>query len=334
MKSFSNLFFAALAVCLVSGCEYDAEKFTSQKPVDFVYINNSDYKIDALLLKSESGDYDRLVNETTISLKPGERMMVVTNDPVDGNEEIYRQYIVIFNDSEFYSCRYRDKIGYLGSWRWNYDIPLYPSSYKVLSGTRENGHTVYEFTFTNACYDSARGECWVSDVVLTDESGVRYFKGWDTYDDEWNSGQGVMIDGLSWSPFDYHSNNERTEHCGYDQAMKSCPTGWRLPTEEEFKSLSANYSGWGGSAFEEDGIWFSGTNEYSSDVPSVRLRPSNSWSTLGHKVGKYWTSTKVSDDEAVAFTFDDKGEVGLANESVAKECLIRCVKSDRKKYSY
>ena len=345
MKSFANLFLAVLAVCLVSGC-YNAEEFTSQKPVDFVYINNSDYKIDALLLKSRSvtTDYDSLINVTNINLKPGERMTVVTEDPVDGRFAIFYQYVVIFNDSEFYCCFAKNRVdlnpGYV-NFGWNENIPMYPSSYKVLRGTRENGHTVYEFTFTNAHYDIVRDKYFMdaSDIVLTDDQGVRYFKGWDRYDDGLNVGAGVTIDGLLWSPFDCFSGKESTAHRGYDEALTLCPIGWRLPTAEEFKSLSSNHSKWGevrdsdgDASSSAEGIWFCGTNEYSQEAPSIHLRPSDRWSTLGHKVGKYWSSTKVSDEEAVTFTFDDKGEVGLASESVTKNCLVRCVKDDRKKY--
>lgn len=40
----------------------------------------------------------------------------------------------------------------------------------------------------------------------------------------------------------------------------------------------------------------------------------------------------MSDEEAMAFSFDDKGEVGLDGENITKYCMVRCVKSDRKKY--
>lgn len=341
MKRINFCLFIILIALVVTGC-YDPKKYSSEKPVDFVYVNNSDYKINALLLDwpHASDYYDSLINKTTINLEPGEKMTVVTDKVVNGSYSIFAQYFVVFNDTEFFYCFRKFHYGFSSECGWDENIPLYPTSYKILPGTNENGHTVYEFTFTNAHYDSVMENSAVSDVILTDENGKRYFQGWERYKDGFIDGMGVVIDGLAWSPFDWFmrvNNNLVPDHRCFDEAI--CPTGWRLPTADEFKSLATNHSKWGeerervNSVYDEaEGMWFSGTNEYSADIPAIHLSVSDRWSTPINKVGKYWTSTKTSDEEAIAFTFSNNGKVELSQENVSKNCLVRCIKSDRRKY--
>lgn len=52
---------------------YNPEEYSSEKPVDFVYINKSDYTINALLLDHKTDALDTLLdNKTTINLEPGD----------------------------------------------------------------------------------------------------------------------------------------------------------------------------------------------------------------------------------------------------------------------
>lgn len=332
--------FAVLMALVVTGCCYDPKEYASEKPVDFVYVNKSDYKINALLLNHITESYDTLLDKTTINLEPGEQVTIVTDEPVDGYD-LFCQYVVIFNDSDFFCCRCRPRLG-----DWDDDIPMYPQCYKILPGTNENGHAVYEFTFTNVHYDSVNENRWVSDIIVTDENGERYFKDWERYDDNMNVGMGVMIDGLVWSPFDYDTKVDKLQghfhSVNFEDAQKSCPKNWRAPTADEFKLLSSNHSKWGEGKGKptyyvdndktEDGLWFSGLNAFSDEVPSVFLYSRDLWSDNFLKVGKYWSSTKASDGKALAFRFDSRGKIGLVQEDESEYCMLRCVKSNRRKY--
>ncbi len=344
MKRINFCLFVILMALAVTACRYDPKEYASEKPVDFVYVNKSDHKINALLLNNITDGYDTLFDKTTINLEPGEQVTIATDEPVDGYE-LFCQYIVIFNDSDFFCCRCRPRLG-----DWDDDIPMYPQCYKILPGTNENGHAVYEFTFTNGHYDSVKENRWTSDIIVTDENGERYFKDWERYDDNMNVGMGVMIDGLVWSPFDYDTKVDKLQghfhSVNFEDAQKSCPKNWRAPTADEFKSLTANHSEWGErrgnggdgaiSVIEketkEEGIWCSGSVEYSSKSPAVHLSPYDWWSDGALRAGKYWTSTKVSEDEAIAFTFNSLGKMEFIQENISKNCMLRCVKSDKRKY--
>ncbi len=319
---------------------YKPEKYSSDNPVDFVYVNKSDYKINALLLDHVTYAYDTLLNnKTTINLEPGESVTIVTNNEVDGNSAIFNQYIVIFDDATFFSCMARERRSLYGR-GWNDGLPMYPTSYKILSGVNERNHTVYEFTFTNEHYEVVYDDNSKKDNILINEDGKFYFKDWERYADLQNEGMGVMIDNLLWSPFDYDTKVEQLKghfhFLIYEDAVKSCPQGWRAPTADEFAALTANHSKWGesrteqSSRFEENsevGYWFSGSKEYSVDVPAVYFDPHGTSDNLNQDEGIYWTSTQEPDDKmAVAFRFDKSGNIGLVQKEKSEPCLLRCVK--------
>lgn len=74
-----------------------------------------------------------------------------------------------------------------------------------------------------------------------------------------------------------------------------CPKGWRVPDWEEMIKLSKNQSLWTQNADGQNGIWFSGSNEYSHDVqriflPAGGFRDLNGKSSSRGTGGLYWTS--------------------------------------------
>ncbi len=325
---------------------YDPEEYSSKTPVDFVYVNKSDYKINALLLDHRTDAYDTLLNnKTTINLEPGDSVTIVTDKPVDGSREIFKQYVVIFNDSDFVSCNPRSRRNPTSG--WNADIPLYPISYKIYTDENERNHTVYEFTFTNDHYESACMTAYVYEKISTTERGERYFKDWKYYYDYQNSGTGVTIDSLVWSPGDYNSTmvprRGNYHYYKYEDALIKCPKGWRIPTAEEFSSLIANHSQWGDDSRKYDpeqytingGYWFSGSKEYTVDAPAVYFPSHYLWSDNDLKSGLYWTATRCSDNLALAFRFDNAGNIGLVQKDESETYLLRCVKDyNLRKYYY
>ncbi len=325
---------------------YEPEKYSSENPVDFVYINKSDYTINALLLNHKTSAYDTLLdNKTTINLEPGDSVTIVTDNPVDGNDAIFKEYIVIFNNTEFFCCVARSRRNPYGG--WDPDIPLYPISYKIRTNENERKHTVYEFTFTNNHYESMCTGSWVHDEICTTEEGERYFKDWEYYDGPQSQGMGVIIDSLVWSPCDYNSTMRiRGYHSyyKYEDALNICPKGWRTPTAEEFKSLMANHSQWGENRGEsvtdpkkatEEGYWFSGSNKYSLEAPAVFFPTHYLWRDNDLNVGLYWSATKDSDGLAKAFRFDSSGDIGIVSKDESDTYLLRCVKDyNRRKYYF
>ena len=326
--------FVALVMVLVTGCEYDAEKYSTKIPADFYYVNNSDHKMDMLFLPQgvTSSGYDTLIDKTTIHLRPGESVLVKTDDPVDGNDPIFGQFVVIYDDTEFFSYFSNSRVSSIWtisiSRGWDRKIPLYPISYKKLSGTNEFGHQTLEFIFTNEHYDMMKeGKDNVNDTIITVEHGERFFKGWNLY----KKYSGVDIGGVHWAPVDYV--NEYYGDLGYStyhEAMHGCPLSWRLPTAEEYKILSTNHSAWNAKYSDDSGMRFSGLKEYSADSPSLLLTPDVESGV--YREGNFWTSTKVSDDEALVFSFNNNNKVSLEPAGISKRYRVRCVKTEKRKY--
>lgn len=78
-----------------------------------------------------------------------------------------------------------------------------------------------------------------------------------------------------------------------------CPTGWRVPTYEELRTLIQNHSVWP-NIYNEDigqsGTWYSGETTYSEDVPQVFFPNAGAREGDGIVYGRgyggyYWSST-------------------------------------------
>ena len=311
-------------MALVTGCKYDAEKYSTKVPADFYYVNNSDHKMDMLFFPKGvwSSGYDTLIDKTTIHLRPGESILVKTDDPVDGHEPIFEQFVVIYDDTEFFS--YFSTIFR----RWDRRIPLYPISYERLYGTNEFGHQTLEFIFTNEHYDMMKaGKDNVNDTIITDEHGERFFKGWNLY----GKYSGVNIDGVLWAPVDYGEKNCGNQgYATYHEAIRGCPISWRLPTAEEYKILSTNHSAWNAKYSDDSGMRFSGLKEYSADSTSLLFTPDADSGV--YREGNFWTSTKVSNDEALLFSFNNNNKVSFKPAEISKRYRVRCVKTEKRKY--
>ena len=102
---------------------------------------------------------------------------------------------------------------------------------------------------------------------------------------------GAVIDGKTWMQYNVGASeaNLYGDHYNFDDAQSACPTGWRVPTSAELKSLSANYSDWT-TYLGVKGRWFSGSQTYSSTVPAIFLPVYSSNSSYGN----YWSSTEYS----------------------------------------
>lgn len=140
--------------------------------------------------------------------------------------------------------------------------------------------------------------------------------------------QGVEIDGLVWAKENVgiSKTTPYVGYCNFTIAQTACPEGWRLPTEEEFKNLSRNYS----EVMEHNGIrgrWFSGSTPYKKGVKAVFLPMAGC--DVGDSVassGYYWSSTGNDSGSAYRLFFAGSvvGVYGLSSSNVFS---VRCLKN-------
>lgn len=132
----------------------------------------------------------------------------------------------------------------------------------------------------------------------------------------------VTIDGLTWSQKNLgaESVNDHGELYTIDEAKTACPEGWRLPTKEEIKSLTTNYS-WD-LIDGTYGLLCYGSGQTGNEHPAVFLpasEPNATW-------GQYWTSSEQTSSYGynyVALFFSSS--ISTSGYSDIDECSVRCV---------
>jgi uncharacterized protein (TIGR02145 family) len=127
-----------------------------------------------------------------------------------------------------------------------------------------------------------------------------------------------MVDNLAYAPtsgnyWPYDNNDNNIPIYGYlyhwETALKACPLGWHLPTDEEWTIL-ANVLGETpggklkatGTIEQSSGLWLSpnlgATNESGFNaLPGGIRNPGGSYADIG-KVGTWWTSTEFNEVSA------------------------------------
>lgn len=111
----------------------------------------------------------------------------------------------------------------------------------------------------------------------------------------------VTIDGVTWATLNVGATNEDNWGiCGtlftYDNALKACPEGWRLPTEDEVEALQLFSRS--GEMYGVKGVWFSGSTPYkdytAADVNAIFIPLAGFNDGYGWKLpndeGYYWYS--------------------------------------------
>mgnify|MGYP002521986951 FL=1 len=109
----------------------------------------------------------------------------------------------------------------------------------------------------------------------------------------------VKVGDLKWATKNVGAtkDNPYGELFTYEQALKACPDGWRLPTSDELEQLSQFYSvpvSYDGM----NGMWFSGSTPYKEGVDAVFLPMAGHDNGEGKEsigsYGGYWSSTAWS----------------------------------------
>lgn len=150
---------------------------------------------------------------------------------------------------------------------------------------------------------------------------------------------GLEIDGLKWQILNWgtkstaeyvfweSADGSHWEGFSFKEAAARCPSGWRLPTREELRSLSTNYS-------EQTSIngvygrWFSGKTSYSKDVNSIFLPITYTpkYTLPIRDYGYYLSQTRYSQYSHFALKFTTSKVEINDQRSDTNESLFRCVK--------
>ncbi len=135
----------------------------------------------------------------------------------------------------------------------------------------------------------------------------------------------AQVDDKTWKQFNVGAseNNLYGERYNFNDAQSACPTGWRVPTNVELKSLSANYSDWT-TYLGVRGRWFSGSQAYSESAPAIFLPV---LSLNNDFIGQYWSSTAIMKGKMYTLFFWYIDNIGLYSEISQHKCSVRCLKS-------
>ena len=132
----------------------------------------------------------------------------------------------------------------------------------------------------------------------------------------------VNVGGLKWAAKNVGAteDNPYGDLYTYDQALKACPDGWRLPPSDDLERLCLQYSkpvSYDGM----NGMWFSGSTIYKEGVDAVFLPMAGcDWGDGKEEMGAlgfYWsssdgyhnntiTSLRFSGSESYMYYYDDR----------------------------
>ncbi len=140
----------------------------------------------------------------------------------------------------------------------------------------------------------------------------------------------VLIDGVIWQKYNVGATESNIEgdKFTFDDAQRACPSGYRTPTIDEYKSLVTNYEWKDEYSYmdgEHYGYLFCGSREYSSDAPAVFFPPMISLS--GAAIASYWTCSKNTDNYSFYLYFEAEGRPDTTHaQKNSATFSVRCVK--------
>jgi len=108
----------------------------------------------------------------------------------------------------------------------------------------------------------------------------------------------------------------------YKEAIKACPSGWHLPSRQEWKELVDFY---GGSENAYTSLVVGGNSNLNLLFGGY-LNTSNEYCRLG-SMGEFWTSTKTQDDRAISYAIStNTNSVVETDNNVNYAFSVRCIK--------
>ena len=133
----------------------------------------------------------------------------------------------------------------------------------------------------------------------------------------------TTIDGITWMNYNVGANKDNIQGLTwtYSTASKLCPTGYKLPNSANLYALSMNHSDWT-TYMGMEGMWFSGYQQFSEDVPAIFLPKSEiSQSTQG----RYWSSDTIG--AILLFSADTDPYIFFKYSSTGCSS-VRCIKDE------
>jgi uncharacterized protein (TIGR02145 family) len=144
------------------------------------------------------------------------------------------------------------------------------------------------------------------------------------------SEQGVSFGGLTWATKNVGA--EKTESFGnyysWDEALKACPAGWRLPTKDELDYVLTNMTDMASNMSGGVKGWHFVQNPVSFSMPAAGYRNADTGAIIGQgQYGYYWSATETSQIFANYLYFDtSKINAYVYDENKSKGFTVRCVK--------
>ena len=154
--------------------------------------------------------------------------------------------------------------------------------------------------------------------------------------------KGVIINGVKWATRNVGKSStfvENPEDYGeyytWDEAKKACPKGWRLPTEEEFKSLQDVSNAWTTRNGIDGRLWDNnlffpagGQRIRGNVIGSIISSPTNGYywsSTISPTFGQELLAGKYKDKHAFLPLFNINRAFFDMYASMSIGALVRCV---------
>jgi len=138
--------------------------------------------------------------------------------------------------------------------------------------------------------------------------------------------EGVTINGITWAKKNVGAFDAEDygNYYTWEQAKTACPKGWRLPTENELKSLVNAGSVWT-TQNEKNGRKFGDSNNFIF-LPAAGYRYDSNGSLYGvGSYGSYWSSTPYSSNYACYLNFYSGNASMHGYSSRAYGQSVRCV---------
>lgn len=150
-----------------------------------------------------------------------------------------------------------------------------------------------------------------------------------------------MVENLNFKSEDSWCYDNNSDNCAkygrlytWQAAKEACPSGWRLPTDNEWKKMANAYGGYydwstlktiGDSKESYKALLQGGHSGFSAQVGGIR-QTYNVFQNLGEH-GSYWSSTEENSSEVWNFEFRIYKFLGRYKRDKSLALSCRCVKS-------